>query len=418
MNTDVDARPDDWNLMDPAVQQCPYGFYRAARRHAPVYRMPQNGFHLVTSFELCREVIRQPDLFGSGVSPMALRAGGVPQDIIDVYVNEGWIPLASCSTSDPPQHTRVRDFLEPLFTVKRVREIKPLIDRTVSRLLDELQDRTEVEFVQHFAHPLPMIVIAELIGVPSADLTRFKAWSDAIVEPFSMMVSHEREVECAKLVVEMQHYFAGLLESRRAEPRDDLLTQLVRAAELPEFGFTLQEQLTIITIDLLASGNETTTAAITSGLLLLLRDSDALAQLREDRGLLPNLVEEILRLESPAQGMFRRVNRDAVLGGVPLREGELLSLRFGAANRDESRFPRAERIDLHRTQPGNHLALGVGRHHCIGAQLARQELISAFGGLLDRYESFSLTPGQAEPSYTPSFFGRNIRELHVSLHRA
>lgn len=418
MNTDVDARPDDWNLMDPAVQQCPYGFYRAARRHAPVYRMPQNGFHLVTSFELCREVIRQPDLFGSGVSPMALRAGGVPQDIIDVYVNEGWIPLASCSTSDPPQHTRVRDFLEPLFTVKRVREIKPLIDRTVSRLLDELQDRTEVEFVQHFAHPLPMIVIAELIGVPSADLTRFKAWSDAIVEPFSMMVSHEREVECAKLVVEMQHYFAGLLESRRAEPRDDLLTQLVRAAELPEFGFTLQEQLTIITIDLLASGNETTTAAITSGLLLLLRDSAALAQLREDRGLLPNLVEEILRLESPAQGMFRRVNRDAVLGGVPLREGELLSLRFGAANRDESRFPRAERIDLHRTQPGNHLALGVGRHHCIGAQLARQELISAFGGLLDRYESFSLTPGQAEPSYTPSFFGRNIRELHVSLHRA
>lgn len=418
MNTDVDARPDDWNLMDPAVQQCPYGFYRAARRHAPVYRMPENGFHLVTSFELCREVIRQPDLFGSGVSPMALRAGGVPQDIIDVYVNEGWIPLASCSTSDPPQHTRVRDFLEPLFTVKRVREIKPLIDRTVSRLLDELQDRTEVEFVQHFAHPLPMIVIAELIGVPSADLTRFKAWSDAIVEPFSMMVSHEREVECAKLVVEMQHYFAGLLESRRAEPRDDLLTQLVRAAELPEFGFTLQEQLTIITIDLLASGNETTTAAITSGLLLLLRDSAALAQLREDRGLLPNLVEEILRLESPAQGMFRRVNRDAVLGGVPLREGELLSLRFGAANRDESRFPRAERIDLHRTQPGNHLALGVGRHHCIGAQLARQELISAFGGLLDRYESFSLTPGQAEPSYTPSFFGRNIRELHVSLHRA
>jgi cytochrome P450 len=104
-----------------------------------------------------------------------------------------------------------------------------------------------------------------------------------------------------------------------------------------------------------------------------------------------------------------------MLGGVPLRAGELLSLRFGAANRDESQFPDAERIDLHRSQPGKHLALGIGRHHCIGAQLARQELISGFTALLERYESFALTPGHPEPDYTPSFFGRNLRELHVTL---
>jgi cytochrome P450 len=407
-----------WNLMDPAVQQCPYGFYRAARQQAPVYRMPQTGFYLVTSFELCRDVIRQPDLFASGVSPMALREGGVPQDIVDIYVNEGWVPLASCSTSDPPRHTRVRDFLEPLFTARRVREITPLIDRTARDLLDALGSRTQIEFVHDFSHPLPMIVIAELIGVPSRDLARFKAWSDAIVEPFSMMVSHERELECARLVVEMQHYFADLLAERRREPRDDLLTALVRAADNPELAFDLQEQLTIITIDLLASGNETTTAAITSGMLLLIRDPAALAAVRRDRELLHNLAEEVLRLESPAQGMFRRVTRDTELGGVALREGDLLSIRFGAANRDEAQFPRADAIDLHRTQPGKHLALGMGRHHCIGAQLARQELVSAFGALLDRYAAFELTPGAAEPSYTPSFFGRNVRELHVTLRPA
>jgi cytochrome P450 len=404
-----------WNLMEPAVQQCPYGFYRAARQQAPVYRMPQTGFYLVTSFELCRDVIRQPDVFASGVSPMALREGGVPQDIVDIYVNEGWVPLASCSTSDPPRHTRVRDFLEPLFTARRVREITPLIDRTARELLDALGSRTQIEFVHDFSHPLPMIVIAELIGVPSRDLARFKAWSDAIVEPFSMMVSHERELECARLVVEMQHYFADLLAERRREPRDDLLTALVRAADNPELAFDLQEQLTIITIDLLASGNETTTAAITSGMLLLIRDPAALAAVRRDRELLHNLAEEVLRLESPAQGMFRRVTRDTALGGVALREGDLLSIRFGAANRDEAQFPRADAIDLHRTQPGKHLALGMGRHHCIGAQLARQELVSAFGALLDRYSSFELTPGAAEPGYTPSFFGRNLRELHVTL---
>jgi cytochrome P450 len=407
-----------WNLMDPAVQQCPYGFYRAAQQHAPVYRMPQTGFYLVTSFELCRDVIRQPDLFASGVSPMALREGGVPQDIVDIYVNEGWVPLASCSTSDPPRHTRVRDFLEPLFTARRVREITPLIDRTARELLEALGSRTQIEFVHDFSHPLPMIVIAELIGVPSRDLARFKAWSDAIVEPFSMMVSHERELECARLVVEMQHYFADLLAERRREPRDDLLTALVRAADNPELAFDLQEQLTIITIDLLASGNETTTAAITSGMLLLIRDPAALAAVRRDRELLHNLAEEVLRLESPAQGMFRRVTHDTELGGVALREGDLLSIRFGAANRDEAQFPRADAIDLHRTQPGKHLALGMGRHHCIGAQLARQELVSAFGALLDRYAAFELTPGAAEPSYTPSFFGRNVRELHVTLRPA
>ena len=404
----------DFDLMDPKVQQCPYAFYARTRAEAPLYRMPNTGFWLVTSFDLCREVMRQPDLYASGVSPMAIQPGGVSQGVLAEYA-KGWLPLASCSTSDPPRHTRVRDFLETLFTNKRMRTIRPLIDRTAAQLLDALEGRTEFDFVAEFSHPLPMVVIAELIGVPQLDLARFKAWSDAIVEPFSMMVSPEREVECARLVVEMQHYFAALLEDRRRAPREGLLTELVRAAEDPTLGFDLQEQLTIITIDLLASGNETTTAAITSGLKLLIEDPAPIAELRRDPSLLENLAEEILRLESPAQGMFRRVTRDTTLGGIALREGELLSLRFGAANRDESQFPGAERIDLHRAQPGKHLALGIGRHHCIGSQLARQELVSAFGALLDRYESFALAPGSEAPQYAPSFFGRNLLELRVSV---
>ena len=405
----------NWNLMDPKVQQNPYEFYKLARLKQPIYRMPQTGFYLVTSFDLCREVIRQPDLFGSGVSPMALREGGVPQEIIDIYANEGWMPLASCSTSDPPYHSHVRDFLEGLFTAKRVRAMTPLIDRTVKELLDSLEGKSTLEFVQDFAHPMPMIIIAELIGVPKIDLARFKAWSDAIVEPFSMMVSRERELECARLVVEMQHYFVKLLKDRRQNPKDDLLTEMVNAKDSDGQPYTLQEQLTIITIDLLASGNETTTAAITSGLLLLIRDPEALAELRSDPDLVYNLAEEILRLESPAQGMFRRVMADTTLGGVDLKEGELLSVRFGAANRDEEQFPIADKINLHRPQAGKHVALGQGRHHCIGAALARQELISAFQGLLARYEHFELTTGTPLTDYTPSFFGRNLRELHVTV---
>lgn len=410
------ARLEDYDLMDPDTQQCPYPFYELTRAQAPVYRMPKHGFYLVTGFDVAREAVRKPDLFASGVSPMALAEEGVPQEI-DIYQNDGWLPLASCSTSDPPQHTRVRGFLEKLFTAQSVRGMRPMIDRVANELIDDFEERGSVEFVREFAHPMPMIIIAELIGVPRADIAQFKLWSDAIVEPFSMMVSREREIECARLVVEMQHYFAELIEERRRDPRDDLLTAAVQHRGEDGRPFDMQELLTIVTIDLLASGNETTTAAIASGMRLLIDDPRPIAELRGDPALFRNLAEEVIRLESPAQGMFRRVTSDTTLGGVELHEGDLLSIRFGAANRDETQFPDPTRIDLHRRQPGKHLALGMGRHHCIGAPLARQEMISAFTALLDRLDGFRLTPGAPEPEYVPSFFGRNLRELHVSFDR-
>ena len=416
---------EDFDLMAPAVQACPYPFYDRLRAEAPVYRMPGTGFFLVTTYELCREVMRQPDLFASGVSPMALKPSGVPQEVIDLYSNEGWLPTASCSTSDPPRHTWVRKLLDRLFTVSKVRALAPTLERMSHELIDGFAAKGQCEFVRDFAHPLPMMIIADQIGVPREDLARFKAWSDAIVEPFSMMITREREIECGRQVVEMQQYFAALIEQRRREPQEDLLTLLAQAhgpegASAGSGGelIEMRELLTIITVDLLASGNETTTAALASGLKLLIEDPAPIAEIRRDPKLLETLAEEVLRLESPAQGMFRRVTADTTLGGVALREGDHLSLRFGAANRDDSQFPHATRIDLHRPQPGKHLALGIGRHHCIGAALARQELIIAFGALLSRLSGFRLTPGTPTPEYTPSFFGRNLRELHVSFDAA
>ncbi len=404
---------DDTDLMDPAVQECPYGYYARLRAQAPVYRMPNTGFHLVTGFDVAREAIRQPDLFLSGVSPMALADDGIPQEIIDIYTSGGWLPLASCSTSDPPQHTRIRRFLEGLFTAERVRRATPMIDKVAAELIEGFGERTQVAFVRDFAHPLPMYVIADLIGVPRGDIARFKAWSDAIVEPFSLMVTRERRIECAKLVVEMQQYFAAMIAERRREPRDDMLTEAIEHRDTDGSAFDMQELITILTIDLLASGNETTTAAISSGMKLLLEDPAPILAVRQNPKLLENLAEEILRLESPAQGMFRRCAASARLGDVELAEGELLSIRFGAANRDPGQFPDPDRIDLHRRKPGNHLAFGVGRHVCVGAALARQELISAFRALLDRLDDFRPAPDMPAPRYLPSFFGRNLDELHL-----
>lgn len=414
MNANGMPLPD---LMDPAIQECPYELYARPRAEAPVYRMPRADFHLVTSYDLVREVIRQPDLFASGVSPMALRPGGVPQSIVDIYAHGGWLPNASCSTSDPPAHTRTRRVLEKLFTAQRVRALTPAIERIVHELIDGFVHRGQIEFVREFSHPLPMIVIAAQLGVPRADLAAFKAWSDAIVEPFSMMVSAQREHECARMVVEMQQYFAACIDARRRAPTDDLISAVVHADPGDGHVFDMRDLLTIITIDLLASGNETTTAAISSGMRLLMQDPALESRLRADPRAVETFTEEVLRLESPAQGMFRRVTRDTVLGGVTLRAGDLLSLRFGAANRDEHQFDRAEAVDVDRRQSGRHLAFGMGRHHCIGAALARQEITSAFQGLVSRMAGFRHTPRTPAPLHAPSFFGRNLLHLHVSFDR-
>jgi cytochrome P450 len=403
------------DLMDPAVQACPYSLYQRLRAEAPIYRMPTTGFYLVTSFDLCREIIRLPDTFISGVSPLALKSDGMPEEVMAIYENQGWVPKASCSTSDPPRHTWVRALLAQLFTTAKVRAMTPYIEHTAHRLIDELPLSGECEFVQAFAHPLPMVIIAEQIGVSAAELDTFKSWSDAIVELFSMMIGRERALECARLVVEMQHFFKQQIDQRRDNPRDDILTLLARAKNENGDDIPMDELLSIVTIDILASGNETTTSAITSGMLKLIEQPEILKALQDNPSLIPTFVEEIVRLESPAQGMFREVTRDISMGGVEFQKGDVLSLRFGAANRDEAVFHDADKIDLHRKKSGNHLAFGVGRHHCVGAPLARQELITSFQVLVSRLKRVALANTEQVHKYTPSFFGRNLEALEIEF---
>jgi cytochrome P450 len=403
------------NLMEPAVQACPYSLYQQLRTESPIYRMPETGFYLVTSFDLCHEIIRQPDLFISGVSPMALNSEGASKEVTAIYENHGWLPAPSCSTSDRPRHTKVRGLLSRLFTTAKVRSMAPYIEQTANKLIDAFAGSGGCEFVKAFSHPLPMIIIAEQIGVSSSELEVFKRWSDAIVEPFSMMITKERELECAKLVVEMQHFFKQQIDLRRREPRNDILSELANGEYEGGEAIPMNELLTIVTIDLLASGNETTTAGISAGMLMLAEQPELLEAMRADPKLIPTFVEEVLRLESPAQGMFREVTEDTTVGGVDFRKGDILSLRFGAANRDQNAFQNADQVDLQRKKAGNHLAFGVGRHHCVGAPLARQEMLISFQVIVQRLQKITLKQSNAVHKYTPSFFGRNLEALEIEF---
>jgi|TARA_B110000305_G_scaffold85281_1_gene96068 cytochrome P450 len=403
------------DIMDPAVQGCPYGLYSRLRNEAPIYKIPDQDFYLVTSFDLCLEIMRQPELFASGVSPMSIKPGGVPDQVIQIYEQQGWLPTASCSTSDRPRHQWVRDLLKKLFTTARVRKMGPFIAATTQSLIDDFSEAGECEFIDAFAHPLPMIVIADQLGIPTDTITEFKRWSDAIVEPFSMMVTPEREIECAKLVVEMQHFFKREIDRKRGQGGSDLITICADALDHEGNPVAIDELLSIVTIDLLASGNETTTAAIASGMLKLVEQPALVSTLRADPRLIPAFAEEILRLEAPAQGMFRRVTNKTRLAGIDFDVGDILSLRFGAANRDDQVFPNADQIDLSRQALTQHLTFGRGRHFCIGASLAREELVISFRQLIETLDKFRLSDPDYKPHYMPSFFGRHLHALPIAF---
>jgi cytochrome P450 len=242
---------------------------------------------------------------------------------------------------------------------------------------------------------------------------KLRLWSDGLLDPTGLMVTPEREIECAHLTLEFQRYFAAGIEERRRAPKDDILTALSQRLE-GEDPFSVGEVLNMLE-QIVTGGNETTTSLITSGLLKLI-DNPAQEQiLRADPSRIPTFVEEVLRLESPVQSNFRSVTEDTVLGGVAIPKGSTVLLRYGAANRDEATFQDAETLDVCRSDARRHVAFGFGVHHCPGSMLARQEAVSTFRELFRRYERFELTVDRDALHYHPTFFLRGLESLPVRL---
>jgi len=263
---------------------------------------------------------------------------------------------------------------------------------------------------------LPLSVIADQLGVPRADLPKFKRWTDGFTAQLSGLATGEDAREAVRRIVEFQGYFAARIEEAKRAPREDILSDLVRARVDGERPLDLPETLSILQ-QLLVAGNETTASAIAEGLLLLIRHPEQLRLVREDPSLVPNLVEEVLRLATPTASMWRKAKRDVQLGGVAIPAGSMLLLRFASANRDETRFADPDRFDVRRANASEHLAFGHGIHFCIGASLARKEMRIAFRALLDRFDALRLAAGRPEPSYKPSVLLRGLGELHLEFAR-
>lgn len=381
-------------LHDPAFHAGdPFPAFRSLRDREHLHWHDTPGFWAVARHEHVVAVSRDPETFCSS-------RGTLLSDL-----ERPIMPRQSIIYIDPPEHAKYRKLVQPAFTPGRVRALEQWIRQKVGAFLDALPAGEPFDFVDAVAAPLPLQVIAEMLGVADADREQFKRWSDAVVDA-ATTPTPENAAEAAALLT----YFSTVLAERRGRPGDDVLSALVQA-EID--GERLEEfDLLMFCMTLLVAGNETTRNLLSHGALALATHPEALAALRQDRALLPLAVEEMLRWGSPISSFMRTVTRDAELGGTRIREGDRLLLFYVSANRDERVFgadAEAFRVTRDATR---HVAFGFGEHFCLGATLARMEGRIAFEEITTRFPRIALA-GDVER--LPSLLIRGIVRLPLVL---
>ena len=363
----------------------PYPAYRRLRERDPVHRNPLVPGWIVSRYDDVAAALRDPGYSADERNwkrwPEALkrmqRAG-----LEDPY-SEG---LASMLRQDPPNHTRLRALVSRAFTPRAVERIRPRIESLVKERLDAVRGN-ELELLGALAAPLPVIVIAEMLGIPAEDHARFRHWSDEIVLTLGE-ASPEQARRSRDARHELRAYFEAIVEARRRAPEADLTSALVGAEQDGE-RLSMTELFGTLIL-LLVAGNETTTKLIANAMVALLRHPEQLERLRAQPELMPGAVEECLRYAGPIQLTSRMALADGEFAGRRVRRGEQLVLLLASANRDDAIFPGADRLDVARENAGRHLALGHGIHFCLGAPLARLETQLALTGLLERFPRIEL----------------------------
>jgi cytochrome P450 len=403
----------DIDPFDPEVVQEPHEFFAALRREAPLYRMPSRAYYLISRYRDVRDAAMNPELYSSNL--VAVMMQGLEQPEL-LSFEGGPARVDVLATADPPGHARQRKLSNKAFSIRRVAALEPAIralaESRVGAIVPQDGARwSAADWVGEVAVPLPMTVIAGLIGLPGEDIPQLKRWSDSAIAILAGTNTPAQLAEHTAQVGQLAGYFGGRVDEAAQAPKDDVLGDLVRASEGSEA--LAREEVIAILLQLLTAGNETTTSAIGSALLLLLQNPDIEARIRADGALLEPFIEEVLRLESPLHGHFRLVRRDTEVAGVPLPRGSRVMLLWGAANRDGDEFPDPDAIDLGRRNAKAHLAFGLGIHHCIGAALARLETRVVLETLLARTRAFRLADRKI--AHVPSLLVRSLASLRVEL---
>jgi len=397
------------------VQECPFHVYQQLQEEAPVWQMPGTNVFVVTRYDDIREIIRDPGRFSSSFSAL-LNTGSSNEEVNTIY-GQGYEMVETLLTQDPPRHRVYRNLVNKVFSNKRIEGMRSEVEKMSNELINQWIDEPEVDLLNRFCVPLPIYVISDQLGVPRSELSLIKKWSDASASRLGRLADEEEQIQNAKDIVEFQHYFAALLDRMREAPEDNIISDLANNTIDEGRLLTKPEALGMIQ-QILVAGNETSTSAIAGGVVLLIQNPDQQAMLRQHPDLIPAAVEEILRLETPTSGMWRRATADTEIGGVDIPEGAFLMVRFAAGNRDESIFTDGGAMSVARENADSHLAFGQGTHFCLGAQLARMEMQVALTGLLNRTTDWALVEGKNPLKHSPNVLLRGLTDLHISFSKA
>lgn len=400
MTVDVDLQRAD-------TQEDWYPTYQHLRDHEPVYRIPGTDDYVISRYDDIMHVLRHQRTFPTGASKR--RSPAAQQ----VYDRGGWERMTPLGTN-PPIHRHYRNLVDPLLTGDGLARWRPFVEQSIDELIGTFEADGHVEWISQFAAIVPGRVITHMLGLPQDDLPRLRAWSAAWVLPFIRPLQPDEDVWVAEQVVEFYDYLAAAIAEKRADPDDRIISHLTRATFAGERPLTDQEIITIVD-HLFIGGNETTTFAMASGMWIMLREPGLAERLRSDRHRIPDFVEEVLRLESPTQGLWRTVAEDAEIAGVRIPAGSSVHLRYACANRDDRVFTCPAEVDLDRPNTRRHMAFSLGEHHCPGADLTRLEQAVALDIALDRLAGLRFSPGRNDFTHVPMYTMRSLRELHLDF---
>jgi cytochrome P450 len=409
------------NLFDVDTQQCPYEAYKTLREEAPVYKQPGTDIYVVSRYEDVRAILMDPQTFRSGAEGTAYRmkTGNIERQkkIAARFADKGWVPGPTLGNRDDPGHKQMRAMFNEAFRPARIKEMDPLVETLAFDLIDDFLEDRRCNWVKQFAVPLPLYIIGEQMGAKREDMWKIKGWTDAFFRRISMMLDEQTEMEMVDREIEGQHYFQPIFEELRNNPNDSLLSALVNTV-IEDWGrpLTDNELHAEMMADTFVGGSETTTNALSAGMKMLIENKDVWHQLKNDPDKYMKIfIEEILRLESPVQSLMRFVATDTEIQGVSIPAGSLINIRFASANRDGSQFECPETLDLNRSKPGSHVAFGSGVHHCLGAPLARRELIWGFTAVVERFEDMWFAEEKNDFAIHPHFLLRSLKELHIEF---
>jgi cytochrome P450 len=404
--------------LDEEFIQHPYDLYRKLRADEPVRQVTMPlGLRawLVTRYTDARTALADPNLCKDAATTLELYERHM-SEVGDEQPKFAETTAEHMLNSDPPNHTRLRTLVTKAFTARAIERLRPRVEAITARLLDEMAEQRQVNLLETLAFPLPITVICEVLGIPEHDRDDFRHW-------FGTLLSMADADAVTKASASMAEYLAELIESKRAHPGEDLLTNLIQARDGDgdnggDNGDQLSEtELISMAFLLMIAGHDSTMSLIGNGVLCLLQHPDQLAALRADPSLVPDAVEEFLRYESPVTtATFRYTAAPVRLGDVVIPEGEFVVVGLGSANRDDERFPEADRLDTTRNSTG-HLAFGHGIHYCLGAPLARMEAQIAIGRLLERFPDITLAVESSALRWRDSTLIRGLEELPVALFR-